>query len=144
MTSQKDYSTSIQVRATPKQAFEALSVGIRSWWGSTDPLAVQLGTTFKVSWGEPWYQFKIINFEEPTRISWACIDANQIIAGLEGVQKEWVGTELHWTIEEMPGGMVKVTLLHLGLVPSFICYDFCSTTWDKFVQDRLKNYLEGR
>lgn len=143
MTNQKDYSTSILVRATAKQAFEALSLGIKSWWGSTDPLAVHLGTEFRVSWGAPWYQFKIIAFEEPSRISWACIDANQIIAGLEGVQKEWVGTELHWAIEEMPADRVKVSLLHQGLVPAFICYDFCSTTWDSFVQDRLKTYLEA-
>ena len=61
----QDYSTSIQVLATARQAFEALTIGIKNWWGSTDPLAVHLGTEFRVSWGEPWYQFKIIAFEEP-------------------------------------------------------------------------------
>ncbi len=142
MTNQKDYSTNILVRATAEQAFEALSIGIKSWWGSTEPPAVHQGTVFTVSWGEPWYRFKITAFEEPQRISWTCTDANQIIAGLEGVQKEWVGTQLHWTIEEMPAGMIKVSLLHQGLVPEFICFDFCSTTWDSFVQDRLKAYLQ--
>ena len=82
-------------------------------------------------------------FKSPTLLSWKCIDANQIIEGLEGVQKEWVGTQLHWVIEEINSGACRVTFTHEGLVPDFICYDFCSAAWDHFFGERLKAYLEG-
>ncbi|MBX2871576.1 MAG: hypothetical protein KTR30_05735 [Saprospiraceae bacterium] len=141
MKVQEDYSTSIQVKTTAGQAFKALSTEIDAWWGTSNRPADQLGIDFTVAWGEPWYQFKVVEYVEPNRITWACTDANQIIAGLEGVQKEWVGTQMQWTIREMPQGMVEITLLHQGLVPAFICYDFCSATWDSFVQEKLSSYL---
>lgn len=142
MKHQDDYSTSIQVKTTLTRAFLALSTGIEGWWGATDRPANQLGAQFRVSWGEPWYQFKIVEYEDLKRISWECTDANQIIAGLEGVQKEWVGTQMQWAIRELDKGTVEISLVHKGLVPAFICYDFCSMTWDSFVQEKLKAYLE--
>jgi len=62
---------------------------------------------------------------------------------LEDVQKEWVGTQLHWVIEEISPDSSRVTFTHQGLIPEFVCYDFCSTAWVHFIGERLKSYPEA-
>lgn len=136
------YSRSVEVNARPEVIFHALTQDLQGWWGAMDVPVTGLGDQFTVSWGEPWYRFEVSVFEPPNMLSWTCIDANQIIAGLEGVQKEWVGTHLHWRIEAIDPDSSGLTFTHLGLVPDFICYDFCAATWDQFIGERLKSYLE--
>lgn len=137
-----DYKKSVSIRTTKEAAFEALTKGIDKWWGNTDKPVEGKGDIFTVSWGEPYYRFKVIEFEPSIRITWECIESKQIIGDLEGVEKEWVGTKLFWNIQGNGDNKVTVSLLHQGLVPGLICYDVCSSTWDSFIGESLKNYLE--
>lgn len=132
----------MKAKASAKLAFEALSTKISDWWGDQDQVAQQIGDVFTVSWGEPWYQFKVSEFVPYSKIVWKCIDANQIIGNLEGVQKEWVGTRLEWTIKASGADEIELQFTHEGLVPDFICYETCSNAWDNFITNKLKNYLE--
>lgn len=138
----QDYQQSISIVATKEKAFQALTHNLEAWWGKVDQQTQGVGDRFKVSWEEPWYQFKVIDYQPFTNVTWKCIDANQIIDGLEGVAKEWINTQLIWTIQNENEQTIKVNLLHQGLNPTFICYDFCSKTWDYFITERLKAYLE--
>lgn len=138
----KDYRQLISIKTSKKLAFTALTKGIDHWWGEVDHPAGAVGDVFTVSWGEPWYKFKIVEYEPFSKITWECVDANQIIEGLEGVEKEWVGTKLIWQIENTGDDMVQISVEHNGLVPEFICFNFCSSTWDHFINESLKNYLE--
>ena len=142
MNTNKDYSVTVNIRSNPASVFNALTKEISNWWGQMDHPVQKQGEVFKVSWGEPWYEFRVEEFEPNNKVSWRCIDANQIIGELEGVEKEWVGTKLDWSIAEIGSGEVRLSLKHEGLIPDFICYDFCSTTWDRFVKIALKEYLE--
>ena len=137
-----DYKQVVKIETYAANAFEALTRQIDKWWGDMDSIVLGKNDIFKVSWGEPWYQFKVAEYEPNKKITWECIDANQIIGGLEGVEKEWVGTKLHWQIEEIKEDVVQVSMTHEGLVPDFICYDVCSNAWDHFITGALKNYLE--
>ena len=137
------YSRSIEIVAPAEAIFDALTNDLEGWWGAMDKPINAVGDIFSVSWGEPWYQFEVSKYEAPGLLSWTCIDANQIIHGLEGVQKEWVGTQLHWRIEEVTKNKCRVQFTHEGLVPEFICYDFCAASWDQFFGERLKEYLEA-
>ncbi len=141
MSVNNSYSIGLEVRCEAPRAFDELSTRISDWWGDQDHPAEKVGDVFTVSWGEPWYQFQVKAFHPPDLIVWECIDANQIIGDLKGVQKEWVGTQLQWTITPS-GENIKVHLKHRGLVPAFVCYDFCSSTWDRFITVNLKKYLE--
>ena len=138
----EDYSVFVNLATTPAKAFAALTKDIDKWWGKTDQAALETGDIFTVSWGEPWYQFQLIEVIPKEKLVWECIDANQIIGDLEGVQKEWVGTKILWTISVAGDGEVRIDLMHKGLVPAFICYDVCSRTWGSYVTEHLKNYLE--
>lgn len=139
---QSSYTRSLMIDASPGSIFQALTVELDRWWGKMDMPVSGVGDVFKVAWGDPWYLFEVTKFDAPFLVDWRCIDANQIIDGLEGVQKEWVGTELQWRIEPQGERSCRVTFTHQGLVPDFNCYDFCSSTWDYFFGERLKACLE--
>jgi len=139
---EKSYSTKVVAKTTAEKAFKALTVELEKWWGEQDYHAHALGDVFKVSWGEPWYQFKVIEYQLNEKLVWECIDAHQIIIDLDGVQKEWVDTTLVWDIKPITGEEVEISFVHKGLVQKFICYDVCSSAWCSFVGSSLKNYLE--
>lgn len=143
-SSAADYTVSVTIRSNIETVFNALSKNLTFWWGNMDRPVETLDDIFTVSWGTPWYQFKVIDYRPHEKITWACIDANQIIPGLEGVKKEWVGSTLHWTIDQLDPMQIKVSLTHQGLTPQLVCYEVCSTTWDRFITDSLKTYLEGQ
>ena len=138
-----DFSIDLHIKASPVEAFLALAEDLGKWWGEMDRPVSSVQDVFTVSWGEPWYRFKVLVFSPPTQLVWECIDANQIIGDMKGVEKEWVGTKLHWKIAELDTNTLNLSLIHEGLVPQFVCYDFCSTTWERFIYQHLKPYLEG-
>ncbi len=142
-SNQKGYSKQLKINCNPKVAFKALTTKIGDWWGEQDKSANQLGDVFTMSWGEPWYQFKIVEYIPNRKVTWECIDSRQIIGDLEGVEKEWVGTQLQWTINQLNENEIELVFRHAGLIPDFICYDFCSNTWDRFITFNLKKYLEN-
>ena len=141
--SENNYQVKLHANTTLRRTFEALTTNIHDWWGQQDKPVTCLGDIFKVSWGEPWYEFEVIEYKPDQKITWKCVDANQRINGLEGVEKEWVGTKLYWIITELGEGNIELQLIHEGLIPDFTCYEFCSKTWDSFVNGTLKAYLEG-
>ncbi|MBL4649538.1 MAG: hypothetical protein JKY03_07385, partial [Aureispira sp.] len=98
-------------------------------------------TLFKVSWGETWYQFKVVKYLKDYEMIWECIDANQKIDGLVDVEKEWVGTKIHWKLEKHEKDKTLLKFKHEGLVPEFVCFNFCSDSWDHFLKQALVNYL---
>ena len=141
--SQLDYATSLRIECSPQSAFQALAEDLGNWWGEMDRPVKAEQDIFTVSWGAPWYRFQVQVYSPPRQLVWECVDANQIIGDMKGVQKEWVGTKLHWKIEQVGTNTINLSLTHEGLVPEFVCYDFCSTTWERFIHQHLKPYLEG-
>ena len=144
MISADSYSTEIVAKTNSEAAFKALTTQIGAWWGQQNHPVTKVGDVFTVSWGAPWYQFRVNTYEPDQKVVWECIDANQIIEGLVGVQKEWVGTKMHWVLNPLNEQEIRIKFRHEGLVPDFICYDFCTYTWDQFITQHLKPYLEGR
>jgi hypothetical protein len=141
-----NYQTSIEINCLPEMLFEAISRNLGDWWGKQDRLIEKQGMVFKVSWGEPWYQFEVVKFLKHQEMIWKCIDANQKIEGLRGVEKEWVGTEIHWIVKGLNNNRSLLEFEHKGLIPDFICFDFCSKAWSHFLNDSLVKYLtqDGR
>ncbi len=138
------YKTSIEISQPSDAIFSAIWNELEAWWGSQNALIDRNGVIFKVSWGKPWYQFKVISYLKNKEVIWECIDANQIIEGLDGVQKDWVGTKIHWTINEISASKSRLDFEHEGLIPSFICFEFCSRAWSNFIEESLVTYLEGK
>ncbi len=137
------YKTTISIQAPAERVFEAITKELGKWWGAQDRPIERKGTEFRVSWGEPWYQFKVVKYEPDVEVIWECTDANQLIPGLSGVEKEWVGTKIHWYLEEGSKSNTILYFEHDGLVPEVLCFDFCSKSWDHFLRESLVNYLRA-
>ena len=136
------YNTTVEINVKPENVFKAITQELGSWWGNQTCLIDKAGMEFKVHWNEPWYQFEVIEFILNKKVVWKCTDANQIINELEGVQKEWVGTEIHWNIKKVDDNKSILIFEHKGLIPEFICFDFCSKSWEHFLKSSLKEYCE--
>jgi hypothetical protein len=135
------YKTSIEVNNTVETVFEAISRRLGDWWGNQDNAIDHEGIVFKVSWGEPWYQFEVVKYIQDQEMTWKCIDANQKIDGLPGVEKEWVGTEISWNFKSLDNDKCLLEFEHQGLVPELLCFKFCSSSWEHFLEDSLVKYL---
>lgn len=138
----KNYTQTVSVAADKEKAFEALTMDVIKWWGKTNHSGSREGDVFKVSFGEAFWTFKVIRLQKPEKISWECIEANQVHKGLENMGEEWLGTILHWKITQKEDQLIDINFVHEGLVPEFACYEVCSSAWDFFVLESLKNYLE--
>jgi len=136
-----DYTTQLEIPISRHAVFMAISRELGKWWGKQDRLIEKKDTVFRVSWGEPWYQFEVVEYKENELMIWECIDANQIITGLTGVEKEWVGTKIHWKLVEISSNTTLIQFKHQGLIPDFLCFDVCSNAWEHFLKDRLVSYL---
>ena len=139
----KDYRKTVLISSNKEDVFNSLTKEISNWWGNMDNIVQKEGDIFTISWGEPWFQFRVIEYNAFNSITWECIDCNLIIDDLVGIDKEWVGTKLQWNIKPIHKNEVEVSLVHQGLIPEIKCYKFCSATWDSFIGNSLKNYLEG-
>jgi len=139
----KNYIQTVAISTAKEDAFYALTRQVEKCWGTVDKPTNQMGDIFKVSFGEAFWTFKVIKLQEFDVVSWECIESNQVHNGLEGIEEEWLGTKLHWKIHQKDDRSIGLSFEHEGLVPDFVCYDICSTAWDFFITDSLKNYLES-
>ncbi|MEE9429499.1 MAG: SRPBCC domain-containing protein [Melioribacteraceae bacterium] len=136
-----DYKKSIVVKSTVELVFRALTKEIDKWWSSAENSAAKEGLVFKVSFGEESYwNFKVLELKKSEKIIWKCVESHQD-HNLVGMDEEWLNSKLYWRISEIDG-KVKVDFLHEGLVSTGVCYDVCSSAWDFYIMESLKNYLE--
>lgn len=138
-----NYEKKINFDINHKKVFNAISLDLGLWWGDQSHKINSVNQIFKVSWGEPWYQFKVVEYGPFQKMSWQCIDANQKIDGLKNVEKEWVDTIIHWHFKKLNNDKTILHFVHEGLNPGILCFDFCSKSWDHFLLDKLSNHLNS-
>ena len=136
-----DYKKSVVVKSSIELVFRGLTKEIDKWWSSVENSATKEGCLFKVSFGEESYwKFKVLELIKSEKIIWECVESHQD-HNLVGIDEEWLNSKIHWMISDLDG-KVKVDFWHEGLVSTGICYDVCSSAWDFYILDSLKNYLE--
>jgi hypothetical protein len=57
---------------------------------------------------------------------------------------EWTGTEIAFRLTPTIDGKTRLDFEHVGLVPSFECYDRCSTGWNYFLASLCQYAETGR
>ena len=139
----KNYNTTLVLNASTEKVFKAITKELSNWWGKQDKLVEKRNDIFRVSWGEPWYQFEVVEYIENEKMIWKCIDANQKIRGLVGVEKEWVNSKIHWSLEKVDSSRTILTFEHEGLTPKVLCYNVCSNSWSEFLKGSLVKYVKG-
>ena len=131
-----DYTKKLQVSASAEQVFSALTYGLNDWWGKISKSLFKAGGQFTIQFENGyWWTFKIIEFSPNNELIWKCID------GEPDFNKEWIGHVLHWQIEKKHSKTI-LRFHQAGLTPDIDCYEVCSSTWNMFIANRLKNYIE--
>lgn len=136
------FGCDVQISTTANEAFDAITKSIDKWWGKVSNPIEKEGDTFKISFGpRSFWEFEVIKLTPNKSMQWQCITSNQN-HNIDGMDEEWLGTIMKWSIEEEHDGGILLKFEHDGLLPHFACYSVCSSAWSNFVTVSLKNYLE--
>ncbi|WP_406682646.1 hypothetical protein N1F78_08060 [Seonamhaeicola sp. MEBiC1930] len=131
----KDYSIKIIVNTSSQSVFNALNEGMNSWWGEISNANFNQDGQFTITFENGyWWTFKIIEYSPNSELIWKCID------GEPEFNKEWIGHVLHWKIFEQDTKTI-IDFQQIGLTPKLECYDICSSTWNMFLTEKLRENL---
>ena len=131
-----NYKKQIEVSSTTEKVFKAITENIHLWWSRTTNSSQKAGGQFTVHFENGyWWTFKILEYIPNKDLVWKCI------SGEPEFSKEWIGNILHWKIE---GNNLTTTVRfeQTGLTKELHCFDECSSTWDMFIGESLKHFLE--
>ena len=133
------FRTTLSVEATPDDAFAAIN-DVRGWWsqdvdGSTDTVGAVFGFRGNHE-GRNVHraQIEVTELVPGARVVWRVLD-NWM--GFIDDQSEWTGTRIVFEISPTAGGS-EIRFSHLGLVPTYECYDVCFDAWTFFLRDSLR------
>jgi Activator of Hsp90 ATPase homolog 1-like protein len=131
---EQSFTTTFRVHATPEEVYAAIT-NPRAWWdgefeGSTD----SVGAEFTYRYEDKHSALQRVTSLIPNEhVSWLVVEGGPTFVA---AKDEWVGTTIVFDISPA-GEETEVRFTHLGLVPSFECYDACSTAWSHYVNDSL-------
>ena len=134
----KDFSTTIVVNATPKQAFESIN-NVTKWWtenlkGSSHKLNDEFTVQF---WDVHKSTQKLVEVIPDKKVVWLVTDANLSFTKNKG---EWIGTKISFEISEKDN-KTQVRFTHQGLVPEIECFGDCSNAWTEYIQGSLLSLI---
>lgn len=130
-----NYSQNIKVSASSEKVFKAITSQLNDWWGRTDNSVSKIGDEFTTKFGSAFWKFRVLEFIENEKLTWECI------GGEPEFNAEWIGTKVFWEISK-ENEKAKIDFLHQGLTPEFKCYNICAPTWDMFIAQSLKSFVE--
>jgi hypothetical protein len=134
----KNFTTTISVEQTPKEAFNAIN-NPRGWWsqaieGDTD----KLGAEFEYHYQDIHRcKFKITEFIPGKKVVWHVLDN---YFNFVKDKTEWTGTDVVFEIVRK-GKQTEIRFTHVGLVPAYECYDVCANAWGSYITSSLRNLI---
>ncbi len=138
MKKQQDFSLSLTVKASAKEALEKISK-VNLWWAKNfKGKAIKLNDEFSVHFGGTYVNFRISEVVPEKKIVWLVTDCN-----LEWIneKKEWNGTEVIWSLTEK-GVKTQIDFVHKGVTPESECYESCKPGWTHHINDSLLKLID--
>ncbi len=134
----RDYSTTIALACTPREAFDAIN-NVRGWWsenieGATDSLHAEFAVRYK---DVHYSKHRITEFVPGKRVVWRTVESS--LNFIED-RHEWDGSDIAFDITQS-GGTTEIRFTHVGLVPERECYEACSNAWRYYVGDSLRSLI---
>jgi hypothetical protein len=136
---EKNYTATITVDQSPKQAFDAIR-DVRGWWseeitGSTEKPADE----FKYHYQDMHRcTMKLVELVPNMRVAWLVTD--NFFSFTED-KAEWKNSKVVFDIAKK-GAKTEIHFTHEGLVPAYECYNVCSDAWGSYIRGSLKSLIE--
>jgi uncharacterized protein YndB with AHSA1/START domain len=136
------YHQSLTLEANPATVYAALTTptGLRGWWTQDCDVATEVGSALHFRFGPHYKHMHIERLEPGREVRWLCTAAH-IDIGHFTRRDEWVGTQLVFRLTPIGAGRTQLDFEHIGLVPSFECYDLCKSGWQHFLAS-LQQYAQ--
>ena len=137
MKNNQDFSITLLVDNTPKEAFDAIN-NVRGWWseeieGRTDELG-----EFKYHYQDIHRcTIKITELVPGKKVVWHVVDN---YFNFVKDKSEWKDTDIVFEIAKK-GDKTEVRFTHVGLVPAYECYGVCSDAWGTYINGSLRNLI---
>jgi NAD(P)-dependent dehydrogenase (short-subunit alcohol dehydrogenase family) len=126
------------VDRTPDEVFAAIN-DVRSWWtGEIDGVTDELGAQFTYRYEDLHRSTQEITESVPgKRVAWHVVDAD---LSFVADKAEWTGTDITFDLTPKGAG-TEVRFTHVGLVPTFECFDDCSNAWNLYIGNSLRSLM---
>lgn len=136
----QDFTTTILVDQSPKEAFDAIN-NVRGWWtGEIDGTTDKLDNEFSYRFKDLHYsKHKLIEAIPGEKIVWLITESS---INFVKDKNEWRGTKIIFDIA-LAGDKTQIRFTHHGLVPAQECYDACSNAWTGYITDSLRKFIAG-
>lgn len=129
----QDYTASIIVDTTPKEAFNSIN-NISGWWTKDiEGHSEKLDDIFTVRFGETFITIQLIRLIPHAEIGWKVIDCYK--HWLKD-KKEWLDTTMSWKISAADN-KTNIDFTHYGLIPGIECYNGCENAWNSYIKESL-------
>ena len=128
------------LQASPAAVYAALTTkdGLRGWWSQDCEGQTHPGGVLTFRFGPTHKGMRVERMEANREVRWRCVGAH--IAFLEKTD-EWVGTQIVFQLTPEGEGRTRLEFEHVGLVPSFECYELCDSGWKYFLAS-LQGFVE--
>jgi hypothetical protein len=131
----QDYTATITVNATPKEAFGSINSVTKWWTENLKGSSRDLHDEFTVRFGDVHVsKQKLIEVIPNKKVVWLVTDSR--LNFLED-KHEWTGTKISFEITTPDSHRTQIRFTHVGLAPNIECFDACSNAWSQYIQQSL-------
>ena len=129
-----DFTTTILVDQTPKEVFDAVNHPENWWSGEIKGSTEKLNDEFTYRYKEFHFsKQRIVDMIPGQKVVWL-VTESQINYAED--KSEWTDTTISFEISE-EGKKTRLRFSHLGLVPGIECFESCSNSWSRLIQQSL-------
>lgn len=133
-----DFTTTILVDQTPKEAFDAIN-HVRGWWSEEiEGGTSKLNDEFNYHYEDVHHcKIKLIEVVPDKKVVWMVL--NNYFKFTKD-SSEWTGTKIIFELSEK-NGQTQIRFTHQGLVPAYECYNICKDAWSNYINNSLRNLI---
>jgi len=134
-----DFTVTIVVNKTPKEAFQAI-LNLRGWWSEEiEGNPKNLNEIFDYHYKDIHLcRLKLIEKIANRKVVWVVADN---FFNFIKDQTEWKDTQLVFELSKQTD-KTEITFTHQGMTKEYECYDICSDAWSGYIKSSLKNFIE--
>lgn len=129
-----DFTTTILVDQSPKEAFDAIN-NVGAWWqGEIKGASTKLNDEFTYKMEDIHFsKQQVVELIPNKKVVWLISESKLTFTKN---QSEWTGTKVVFEISVVEN-KTQIKFTHMGLVPKFECYGDCANAWTMLVEKSL-------